>query len=102
MAPSREPETSVLRGAQAASLNDCTPGQISYSLFEPKSNEDIAPCLSVVMPVFNEEPTVDRIVRSVLEQRPVQELIIVDDCSTDKTWQVLKGVTDPRLKLFRL
>jgi len=45
---------------------------------------------------------VDRIVRSVLEQRPVQELIIVDDCSTDKTWQVLKGVADPRLKLFRL
>ena len=68
---------------------------------EPKSNEEIAPCLCVVMPVYNEEATVARVVRSVLEQRPVQELIIIDDCSTDKTWDTLQGLKDLRLKLLR-
>src|SRR5262249_54990187 len=74
---------------------------LAFGFLEPKSNEEIAPCLSVVMPVYNEEPTVARIVKSVLEQRPVQELIIVDDCSTDKTWETLQGLKDLRIKLFR-
>lgn len=76
----------------------------SQALFvEAKSNADIAPCLSVVMPVYNEEATVVPVLRNVLAQRPVQELIVVDDCSRDKTWETLQGLerTDPRLKLLR-
>jgi glycosyltransferase involved in cell wall biosynthesis len=46
-------------------------------------NADVAPCLSVVIPVFNEQATIQEIVRSVCAQRPVEEVIIVDDCSTD-------------------
>ena len=67
-----------------------------------KSNAEIAPCLSVVMPVYNEEATVATVLRNVLAQRPVQELIVVDDCSRDKTWETLRGLerTDPRLKLL--
>jgi len=70
---------------------------------EPRSNTDIAPCLSVVMPVYNEAPTVAQVVRKVLEQRPVQELIVVDDRSTDKTWEILQALegNDKRLKLLR-
>lgn len=70
---------------------------------EAKSNADISPCLSVVMPVYNEAATVAAVLRKVLEQRPVQELIVVDDCSRDKTWEALQAVgqSDPRLKLFR-
>jgi len=48
-------------------------------------NADVAPCLSVVIPVFNEQATIREIVRNVCAQRPVQEVIIVDDCSTDGT-----------------
>jgi glycosyltransferase involved in cell wall biosynthesis len=44
-----------------------------------KSNDDVAPCLSVVMPAYNEESTVGTIISYVLTQRPVQELIVVDD-----------------------
>src|SRR5882724_9475215 len=69
---------------------------------EVKSNEDIPPCLSVIMPVYNEEGTVSTMVESVLQQRPVKELIVVDDCSHDKTWEQLqKSASDPRVKLCR-
>ena len=46
-------------------------------------NADIAPCLSVVIPLFNEQATIRNIVQCVCSQRPVQEVILVDDCSTD-------------------
>ena len=46
---------------------------------EIKSNADIEPCLSVVMPVFNEAATVADVIKTVLAQRPVQQLVIVDD-----------------------
>lgn len=70
---------------------------------EIKSNADIEPCLSVVMPVFNEAVTVAGVVKNVLLQRPVQQLIIVDDCSSDGTWQTLQSLAqnEPRIQLVR-
>jgi glycosyltransferase involved in cell wall biosynthesis len=70
---------------------------------ETNSNADIAPCLSVVMPVYNEAATVAEVIRVVLAQRPVQQLVIVDDCSTDGTWNQLQPLaqTEPRIKLVR-
>jgi cellulose synthase/poly-beta-1,6-N-acetylglucosamine synthase-like glycosyltransferase len=46
---------------------------------EIKSNADIEPCLSVVMPVYNEAATVAEAIKMVLAQRPVRQLIIVVD-----------------------
>src|SRR5258706_1593909 len=70
---------------------------------EVKSNNDIEPCLSVLVPVYNEEATAVPILQRVLQQRPVQELIVVDDESRDRTWERLQQFarTEPRLKLFR-
>ena len=56
---------------------------------EIRSNDDIAPCLSVVMPVYNEAATIEQIVSAVLAQRPVQEMVIVDDGSKDGTSEIL-------------
>jgi glycosyltransferase involved in cell wall biosynthesis len=63
-----------------------------------------AQCLSVVMPVYNEAPTVADIILKVLEQRQVAELIVVDDASTDGTWQALQkfsSISNPPVKAFR-
>jgi glycosyltransferase involved in cell wall biosynthesis len=70
---------------------------------EIKSNADIEPCLSVVMPVFNEAATVTEVIQTVLAQRPVQQLVIVDDASTDGTWDKLQPLAtrDNRIQLAR-
>ena len=72
-------------------------------MIEIKSNADIEPCLSVVMPVFNEAATVAEVIQTVLAQRPVQQLIVVDDASSDGTWDQLRPLAEkePRVKLAR-
>jgi glycosyltransferase involved in cell wall biosynthesis len=68
-----------------------------------KSNEEIEPCLTAVMPVYNEASTVAEVVKAVLAQRPVKQLVIVDDCSADGTWNVLQPLAEaePRIQLLR-
>ena len=70
---------------------------------DAKSNEDLFPCVSVVMPVFNEENTIASVLKSVLSQRPVIEVIVVDDASTDQSWTGLREMAqkDSRVKLHR-
>ncbi|MFM7215788.1 MAG: glycosyltransferase family 2 protein [Verrucomicrobiota bacterium] len=55
------------------------------------------------MPVYNEERSVGKIIETVLRQEVVRELVVVEDCSKDGTWQALQiwREKDPRVKLFR-
>jgi dolichol-phosphate hexosyltransferase len=59
--------------------------------------------LSVMMPVFNEERTLEIILGHVLEQPQVGEVIAVDDGSTDRSWEILTrmAAADPRIRAFR-
>ncbi len=57
------------------------------------------PCLSVVMPCFNEQATIKEITAIVLDSPWVGELIIVDDGSTDGTRGLLADLTDPRVQV---
>lgn len=52
------------------------------------------PCLSVIMPVFNEAGTVESVIQTVLRQPLTAELIVVDDCSSDGTGDVLRRVAE--------
>jgi len=60
------------------------------------------PCLSVVMPAYNEEATIAGVVERVLAQPVVAELIIVDDASTDGTGGVARMLAERhgRVKVF--
>lgn len=48
------------------------------------------PKVSIVIPVYNEKSTIDEILRRVLDTDVRKEVIIVDDCSTDGTRQILE------------
>ena len=50
------------------------------------------PKVSIVIPVYNEKATIEEILRRVLDTELRKEVIIVDDCSTDGTRQVLEGM----------
>jgi len=60
-----------------------------------------SPCLTVVMPCYNEAGTIREVVKQVLESPYTQELIVVDDGSTDGTSQILDSLTDPRVRVLR-
>jgi dolichol-phosphate hexosyltransferase len=59
--------------------------------------------LSVMMPAFNEARTLEIILGHVLKRPEVGEVIVVDDGSTDGTWDILTSVAkrDPRVRPFR-
>ena len=61
------------------------------------------PCLSIVVPVFNEAATIAGVIRTVLAQPLVREVVIVEDGSADGTWEALQPLQkeDARVKLFR-
>jgi glycosyltransferase involved in cell wall biosynthesis len=50
------------------------------------------PLLSVVMPVFNEKATIEEIIRRTLAVPLRLQLIVVDDCSTDGTRDMLTAL----------
>jgi glycosyltransferase involved in cell wall biosynthesis len=50
----------------------------------------VDPKLSVTIPVYNEKATIDEILRRVQETDGRKEIIVVDDCSTDGTRQILQ------------
>jgi glycosyltransferase involved in cell wall biosynthesis len=56
--------------------------------------------LTVIIPVYNERDTIEEILRAVLNTPYRKEVIVVDDCSSDGTQDLLRGVADPDVRVF--
>ena len=64
--------------------------------------KDIALKVSICMATYNGEKYVAEQINSVLDQLSSDdELVIVDDCSTDNTFQIILNFNDPRIKVYK-
>jgi glycosyltransferase involved in cell wall biosynthesis len=61
------------------------------------------PVLSVVVPAYNEEATLGAVVEKLLDVPRLLEVVVVDDCSTDRTREVAQALADrhPRVRVAR-
>ncbi len=54
--------------------------------------------VSLVMPAYNEEGCIEAVVKKyhaeVISKLDQAEFIVVDDCSTDRTWEILKRLSN--------
>lgn len=63
------------------------------------------PYFSIVMPVYNGEKFIKKMIKSIIEQTFTDwELIVVDDCSTDESAPLVKALSaeDERIRLVTL
>jgi glycosyltransferase involved in cell wall biosynthesis len=64
-------------------------------------DKNLNPKISVLMPVYNCRPYIEESVNSIFNQTYTDfEFIIIDDCSTDGTYEYLSALKDPRLNLI--
>lgn len=62
----------------------------------------IIPSISIVLPVYNGGEYLKESVSSVLDQDFLNfEFLILDDCSSDGSFEYLQGLNDSRIQLFR-
>ena len=60
----------------------------------------VDPCLSVVVPCYNEAAAISTLLDRVLAAPATREVLVVDDGSTDGTRELLAEVTDPRVRVL--
>lgn len=58
--------------------------------------------VSVIIPVYNAAPFIEKAIISVLQQNEVKEIIVVNDGSTDNSLEILQQLqqTDNRIKIY--
>ena len=63
------------------------------------------PQLSVLIAAYNEEEAIERKIRQTLAlEYPAEkiEILVLSDCSTDRTDEIVKAFPDPRVRLLRM
>jgi glycosyltransferase involved in cell wall biosynthesis len=58
------------------------------------------PCLSVVVPCYNEAATIKDLLGRVLDSPWVEEVVVIDDGSKDGTLEQLRDIEEPRVRVL--
>jgi glycosyltransferase involved in cell wall biosynthesis len=76
---------------------------MNYAESNNQKSLEYPACLSVVVPVYNEQATLGEVVRKLLSVPCLLEIIIVDDCSTDGTGELARRLADlhPHVRLVQ-
>ena len=57
--------------------------------------------ISVIIPLYNKEPIIERSLQSVLSQDYDDfEVVVVNDGSTDRSADIVRSINDPRIRLI--
>ncbi|SFJ09178.1 glycosyltransferase family 2 protein [Olleya namhaensis] len=60
------------------------------------------PLITVLLPVYNVEKYIEEAIQSVLDQTFEDfEILVIDDCSTDNTLEIIETITDDRIKIIK-
>ena len=60
------------------------------------------PLISVLLSVYNDDKNIKKSIDSILSQSYKNiELLVIDDCSSDKTFEIINEITDSRIRIFR-
>ena len=60
------------------------------------------PFFSVIIPLYNRESKIKKAIQSILDQDfPDFEVLVIDDCSTDQSCEVVLSIQDNRIKLIK-
>ena len=75
---------------------------LSYLFYEEEKDEVFAPPVSIIVPAYNEEENIAETIEGLLAMDyPEFEIIVVDDGSTDRTYEIAKRYEGPRVKVFK-
>jgi glycosyltransferase involved in cell wall biosynthesis len=95
------------QGIGGASGKKAAMGDLSRPAHTAKISPEYAIGITLCIPAFNEETTIEPVIRdalTALKQTSLPgEILVVDDCSTDRTWDILCHIqkTMPDLQLRR-
>ena len=60
------------------------------------------PYVSIIIPAYNEEGKIKDTLLGIVNINEINEIIVVDDGSSDKTTDVAKSVESEKIKVFKL
>lgn len=67
-----------------------------------KCNNKIFPVISIIIPIYNAEKYINQCIQSILNQTFQNfEIICIDDCSTDKSLEIVQSFSDQRIKIIK-
>ena len=60
------------------------------------------PYISIIIPAYNEADKIKDTLESITDINEIDEIVVVDDGSSDKTTEIASSVKNDKIKVFKL